>query len=474
MSGTTDDGHGAGVPQDAAARLAALERENAELRARLAAGGGQPVLVAAAPAAPREPRHRGRAAAAVVLVVLGALLAPVAVVAAWAERTLTDTDRYVATVGPIAADPAVQGAVAGRLTDVVMEQIDVQAILGTVVDGLEQQGVGPRATDALTQLEGPLTSGVESFVRRAADGVVTSDAFEDAWVQANRVAHQQLVATMRGEGGELLQIGQDGQLTIQLSGMIALLKERLVDRGLGVAARIPEVNATFTLMQTSQLVQVQNRYAQVVALGTWLPWISLGLLAAGVLVARHRSRALVVAGLSLAASMVLLAIGLAIGRGIYLDALRDVVLRLDAAEVLFDQVVSFLRVTLRTIGVLGLVVALVAYLGGSSASARSLRAGAGRGFARLRDYGEGRGVSTGPVGDWLGRYRTLVRVAIIAVAALVLLLAGSPTPGLVIGTALVAGALVALLELVARPPRSDDATDDVAAPTDVPGVQPSR
>jgi len=473
MSGTDDDGggDGAGLPQDAAARLAALERENAELRARLAAGGGQPVLVAAAPApAPREPRHRGRAAAAVVLIVVGALLAPLAAVSAWAERTLTDTDRYVATVGPLASDPAVQGAVAGRLTDVVMEQIDVDAILGTVVGGLEERGVGPRATDALTQLEGPLTSGVESFVRRAADNVVGSSAFEDAWTQANRVAHEQLVATMRGEGGELLQIGQDGQLTIQLSGMIDLLKQRLVDRGLGVAARIPEVNATFTLLQTSQLVQVQNRYAQVVALGTWLPWISLGLLAAGVLVARHRSRALVVAGLALAAGMVLLAVGLAIGRGVYLDALRDVVLRLDAAEVLFDQTVSFLRVTLRTVGVLGLVVAIVAYLGGGSASARSLRAGAGRGFTWLREYGDRRGVSTGPVGEWLGRYRTVVRVTIIVVAALVLLLAGSPTPGLIIGTALVAGVLIALLEIAARPPRPDD-----DAATDVPvAAQPSH
>ena len=466
MSGADGGVDGAGVP-DVAARLAALERENAELRARLAASGGPPVV--AAPAVAREPRYRGRTAAAVVLVVLGALLAPVAVVAAWAERTLTDTDRYVATVGPLAADPTIQGAVAGRLTAVVMEQIDVAAVLGTVVDGLEERGVGPRATAALTQLEGPLTSGVESFVRRAADNVVSSSAFEDAWVQANRVAHEQLVATMRGEGGELLQIDQDGQLTIQLSGMIDLLKQRLVDRGLGIAERIPEVDATFTVMQTSQLVQVQNRYAQVVALGTWLPWVSLGLLAAGVLAARHRSRALVVAGLALAAAMVVLAIGLAVARGIYLDALRDVVLRLDAAEVLFDQVVSFLRVTLRTVGVLGLVVALAAYLGGGSASARSLRAGAGRGLARLRDYGDTRGVSTGPVGEWLGRYRTVVRVAVVAVAALVLLLAGSPTPALVIGTALVAGVVIVLLELLARPPRPDaappaDVPDAVAAP----------
>ncbi|HWV76436.1 MAG TPA: hypothetical protein VN027_03895, partial [Isoptericola sp.] len=58
--------------------------------------------------------------------------------------------------------------------------------------------------------------------------------------------------------------------------------------------------------------------------------------------------------------------------------------------------------------------------------------------------------------------------AIIAVAALVLLLAGSPTPGLVIGTALVAGVLIAVLELVARPPRpDDDAADGRSGPPDL-------
>lgn len=374
-----------------------------------------------------------------------------AVVAAWAERTLTDTDRYVATVGPLAEDPTVRSALSGRLTQAVMDRIDVGSLLDAVAGGLDERGVAPRAAASLPLLEAPLTSGVESFVRRTADRVVESDEFASAWEQANRTAHEQLVAVMRGDGGDVVQVGQDGQLTIQLAGMIELLKDRLDERGFGLAANLPTIDATFTVMETTQLVEIRNRYAQVVALGTWLPWMVLALLAAGVIAATHHLRALVVAGLALVAAMLVLAAGLAVARGLYLDALSGVVLRLDAAEVVFDQVVSFLRATLRTVGVLGLVVALAAYLGGASASARSLRAGLGKGFGNARAWAEGRGVTTGPAGVRLGRYRGFARAAVVGLAALVLLLASSPTPGLIVGVAIGAGLLIALVELLARP-----------------------
>ncbi|UTT57812.1 hypothetical protein [Cellulosimicrobium cellulans] len=452
---------------DVAARLAALERENAELRRRLkeqpaAAVAAGPDGDATAPEAARRPRRGLRAAACAVLITLGALLAPLGAVSAWAQRELTDTDRYVATVGPLAGDPVVQSAVAGRLTEVVMSRIDVAALVDDLVGGLEEREVPPRATRALAALEAPLTSGVESLVHETATRLVESDAFEGAWLQANRVAHEQLVAVMRGEDGDVLQVSDDGRLSIQLSGLIDLLKERLVDRGLDVVARIPSVDATFTVAQSAELVTLQNRYAQVVTLTTWLPWVVLGLLAAGVLVANHRSRALVVAGLALTGAMVALGVGLAVARGLYLGALSGQVVRLDAAEVVFDQAVGYLRLTLRTVGVLGLVVALAAYVGGPSASARSLRAGLARAGAAVRGWGEGRGVSTGPVGDWLGRHKAFVRVVIVAVAALFLLLAGTPTPGLVVGVALVAGLVLVVVEILARPPA-------VVAPTAGPG-----
>jgi hypothetical protein len=149
--------------------------------------------------------------------------------------------------------------------------------------------------------------------------------------------------------------------------------------------------------------------------------------------------------------MVLLGIALAVARGVYLNALSGQVARLDAAEIVFDQVVSFLRLTLRTVGVLGLVVALAAYLGGSSASARSLRAGLARIGDSGREWAANRGVTSGPVGDWLAQHKTFVRVVVVALGALVLLLAGQPTPALVVGTAVVAGVALLVVELLARP-----------------------
>lgn len=460
MTETSDEKSGPGRldPEALSARLAELERENAALRAQVAAAPGVTGAVATvtppttATAEPGRPRRRwGRATGAVVLMTLGILLAPVAVVAHWAERELTDTERYLETIGPIASDPTVQSALANRVTDVVMEQIDVPGIVQDVSGSLQDQGL-PRVADALGLLEGPLTGGVESFVDRAATGVVHSDAFQTVWIEANRAAHEQLVALMQGDPGSILQITDDGALSLQLSGVIDRVKTELVDAGLGVAANIPEVNATFTLVQSSELVRLRNAYGLVVTLGTWLPWLSLGLIAAGVLTATRRWRALVVAGLALTGSMVVLALGLAIARSLYLDALTGTVQRLDAAQVIFDQIVSFIRLSARTVGVLGLVVALAAFLLGGSDSARALRAGAGRGLAAARGWGERRGVSTGPVGAWLYRYRRLLRIIVIALAAVVVVLAGTPTPALVVWASVVAALLIGVVELLASPP----------------------
>jgi hypothetical protein len=432
-----------------AARIAVLERENAELRVRAAsAGAGSTGTTAPA----RVRRHRGRAVASTVLILLGVLLAPVAVVASWAERTLTDTDSYMATIAPLASDPVIQSAVANRLTQIVMERADVPTLVDDAVTALSaNESLPPRAALALGALEEPVTSGIESFIHRVAERVVESDAFETAWVEANRLAHEQLVTVMEGGDGETLQVGGDGQLTIQLAGVIEALKERLVAGGFSVAANIPEVNASFTLVQTTQLVRVQNSYNTLTVLGTWLPWLSLGLIAAGVLTARRRSRALVVAGLGLAVAMLVLGLGLYFGRTFYLGALSGQVERLDAAEIVFDQLVAYLRVALRTVAVLGLVVAAVAYFAGGSDSARSMRAEVTRGFASSRNWAEKRGVTTGPVGTWLEAHKTFVRAVIVSLAGLVIVLAPAPTPAVVVTTALLAVLLVAIVELAARP-----------------------
>ncbi|KKD01915.1 membrane protein, partial [Streptomyces sp. WM6386] len=74
-------------------------------------------------------RHRRlRQVGSSVLLLLALLLAPLAVAAAWVQDTVSDTDRYVDTVAPLASEPAVQGVVINRLTNRVVDNVDVAAV----------------------------------------------------------------------------------------------------------------------------------------------------------------------------------------------------------------------------------------------------------------------------------------------------------------------------------------------------------
>jgi hypothetical protein len=113
---------------------------------------------------PRKPRLWRRVCVAVLLI-LGAILTPVAVFVTYAKTQILDTDRYVATVKPLAADPAVQNYVADTVTANLLSQVDVKAYVN---DALQE--LPPRAA----ALAGPLTNAVESFVHEATLRVVQS------------------------------------------------------------------------------------------------------------------------------------------------------------------------------------------------------------------------------------------------------------------------------------------------------------
>ncbi len=58
-----------------------------------------------------------------ILLGLYCLSLPLSLVAIWANNLVLDTDVYVDTVAPLAADPDIQEAIATRLTDFVSGRI---------------------------------------------------------------------------------------------------------------------------------------------------------------------------------------------------------------------------------------------------------------------------------------------------------------------------------------------------------------
>ena len=381
---------------------------------------------------------------------LGCVLAPIAVVGVWAGNQITDTGRYVATVQPLINDPAIQNVLTDKITNEIISQLNLTGTVDQAAAQLQTRGL-TRISTLLTTFGPQITSAVTGFVHSTVHTVISSQAMANAWVQVNTVAHQAVVKLLSGQGNGTLT-SANGQITLNLGPLIAVVKQDLVARGFSLASNIPIVNATVPLFQAKELGKAQAGYRLVSDLKIVLPILALVLLAAGVFTARGRRRALIVVGLGVAASMVVLAIGLLIARTIYLNSVPSSVLPSDAAAAAFDALVHFLRVGLRVVLAVGLVIAIGAFITGPSRAAVRTRAALGSGITWLRNLGERRGMSTGPVGEWTYRHRALLRIGALTLVALILVFWGQPTALTVILLVVILLILLGLIELVASPP----------------------
>ncbi|HZX04426.1 hypothetical protein [Kribbella sp.] len=282
-----------------------------------------------------------RTVVAVVLLVAGCVLAPAAVAGAWARTQVTNTDRYVENVVPLAADPRVRNAVADRITDVILRNLPER-----------------------------IANGARGVVRGQVGQLIESETFQTLWRNSNRTAHQQLVNALSGRNGPL---GVNGNtVSIDLGPFVAAARDRLVAAGFSSAARIPDVHQSFDLFSSPDLYRAQRGYRLLDRYGVVLPIVAGALLVLGLGLVVDRRRALMGAGIGVAVSMVVLGILLAIGRQHYLDRLPAELSRATGAAA-FDIVTRSLRTALVVIFLIGLVAAGAALVAGLVIRRRSGR-----------------------------------------------------------------------------------------------------
>jgi hypothetical protein len=438
-------GSAAGDPPLSAAERAELERlraETAELHKEQAGTS-------------RRRRIGWRAPVATLLIVVGCVLAPLSVLGVWAANEVSDTGRWVATVEPLIHDPAVQNVLTDKITNQITSRLNITGTINQASAQLNSRGL-PKISSLLSQFGPQIASSVTGFIHSTVHSVISSAAMATAWVQVNTIAHQAVVKVLSGQGNGAISTS-NGQIVLNLAPLIAVAKQDLVARGFKLASSIPSVNTTVALFQAKDLGKAQTLYRLVKAGKIVTPILVLLFLAAGVYIARGRRRALVGAGLGLAASMLVLAIGLEIFRSIYLSSVPSNVLPSDAAASVFDAFVHFIKESLRVVLAVGLVVAIGAFFTGPSHTAVQTRSAFKSGMDWVRYFGERRGVSTGPVGQWTYLHHRSLRVGAVALAALIFVFWGQPTALVVILLVVVLLVVLGLIELIGRPPAQPQA-----------------
>ncbi|MFL6161086.1 MAG: hypothetical protein ACJ74U_02540 [Jatrophihabitantaceae bacterium] len=400
-------------------------------------------------------RERLRSATAIALITLACVLAPLAVVAKWAKSEISNTDRYVQTVAPLASNPDIQRAITDNVTTAIFNYVDVQGLTDQAVTALGTLDLPPLVVRQLQGLGTPLANGIESFVHGQIGKIVASPAFENAWNEANRTAHAELVNLMSGQTSNGGITAENGIVSIHLGPFIDQVKAQLSAQGLSIVDNIPHINPSFVLFESKDVTKAQRAYRMLNNLGTWLPVIALVLLALGVYVAKGHRRALLLGSLGVVCGMFLLAVALSLGRAFYLNAVPTDVLPQDAAAALFDTLVRYLRNALRVTALAFVVIALGAFFTGGTATAVAARRTLARGIGWLRGGAESAGLRTGPVGSWVYTHKRWLWAALATLGVLTIFIAGQPSVQLILVTALLVLLAAAVVEFLGRPPRPD-------------------
>jgi hypothetical protein len=364
-------------------------------------------------------RSRLRSASGIALLVLGCGLAALSVLAIWLRVTVLDTDRYVDTVAPIAAQPAVQRAVADKLDTAINSRIDFASLAREVL---------PDRADVLAPV---IQTGVQSFLRTRIDEFTQSQRFQNLWTEANRRAHQRLVELLVGGRSKRLVLDED-TVYLDLSPAVDRIKSGLQERGLTrIADAIPaSIDGRVELVQSSALVQAQGGIKLLKTLAIVLPVLALLCLAGSVWLARRRRRGLLRAGIGVALAMLLLIAGLAFARSAYLDALNQGALPHDAASDIFDTLTTFLLNGLRIVIAVAVAVALVSFLLGLP-------------LRRLWDA-----LVTDSRRAWVAQQRKPLLIAVAVIAGFFLLIRNPLTGGAALVILLIAAAAAGVIALV--------------------------
>lgn len=327
-------------------------------------------------AAPARP-GRGRSIAATIIFILAVVLTPVAIIGHWGHQTVTDSERYIETVGPLAYSEEVQDSIATFVTDKIQEQINPDQLVTDIFGDLLEE----RPT---LKLIVPVIAGaIDSLIREVVDRVVRSEQFEQLWNAANVGAQKAMLAILEGNNDGAVRMDGD-EVVLDTNVLIEEVKKGLVDRGFGFAANIsiPQSDTKIVLLEAPQVAQLQSIYALASPILAVILYVVAALYVVAILVARRRPRMVAWTGGALVVVNAALLIGLSIGQGAFTNTLAGTPFG-PASDVFYTTLLYFLTNS-ATVGlILGVVLLVTGWFLSQAKAAVEVRAGTRRAMTAI-------------------------------------------------------------------------------------------
>ena len=204
-----------------------------------------------------------RSAGSAVLVIIALLLVAVAGPSIWMQRNVVDEAGFVQLAGPLGANKEFQGG----LANVVATQSAARLALPPQLQNL-----------------------AAGLIVSAAQSLYTQPGYADAWAETLRRSHALTFAPTADQKAT-------GDLNLDIAPLVGLVADK-VSADIGVKLPVPgEVLISMDQPAVAKAMPVVTALAGV---GIWFMVFAAGFFVLSVVVAKHRSRTLVLAGLGLA------------------------------------------------------------------------------------------------------------------------------------------------------------------------------
>lgn len=302
---------------------------------------------------------RARKRTVKALIALGSILAFLSVFSIWIERQALNTDDWVSTSGQLIENATVRAALSDFLVDQLYENVDVE------------KEVEERLPKDLKEFAGTLAGGARQIAPEGAERALETSTAQSLWKDANRTAHEQLLAVL--EDNQDAVSTANGEVSLNVGSLITNLAQQ-TGIGADLAEKLPADAGQIEILRSDELKTAQNVAVAIKGLALVLSILTLLTFALAIYLYKDsRWVAILFCGIGLVAAGFAVIVVRQIAGGIVVDQLVTDEGVKPAAEATWSIATSLMTSIATTVIVIGVLFGLAGWLGSPTGSARAAR-----------------------------------------------------------------------------------------------------
>jgi hypothetical protein len=297
------------------------------------------------------------------LIVLASVFAFLSVFGIWIERQALNTDDWVGTSGRLIQNEKIRTALADYLVDQLYENVDIKKELEGILDDIF-------SLDA-KDLAGPAAGGLRQVAGDGAERVLETSTAQTLWEDANRTAHEQLIAVLEDKKEAVST--EEGTVSLNVGSLITNLANQ-IGIGAELADKLPPDAGQIEILKSDELKTAQNIAVAIKGLALVFSILTFALFALAIyLYKENRWVAVLFSGIGLIAAGFAVIVARQIAGGIVVDQLVVDENVKPAAEAAWSIATSLMVSIATTVIVVGALFAVAGWLASPHGSSRATR-----------------------------------------------------------------------------------------------------